>query len=159
MSLHFLEKRGPNGKWIEDNDNPYRRMVMEGRVGYFDLLVRLHGAEARWELVGPFEKSLANLQADATKTKRVEGRPAGDVGVGARSHGHVWQPLAGRHRVAGGQRPVPERQLPRNCGRAQCHLEAAGASLQRGTTEQIEGAWGAALPPPWVNWVNASQRQ
>ena len=41
-------------------------------MGYFDLLVRLHGAEARWELVGPFEKSLANLQADATKAKTVE---------------------------------------------------------------------------------------
>ena len=72
ISLHFLEKRGPNGKWIEDKDNPHRRMVMEGRMGYFDLLVRLHGAEARWELVGPFEKSLANLQADATKAKTVE---------------------------------------------------------------------------------------
>ena len=72
ISLHFLEKRGPNGKWIEDKDNPHRRMVMEGRMGYFDLLVRLHGAEARWELVGPFEKSLANLQADVTKAKTVE---------------------------------------------------------------------------------------
>ena len=72
ISLHFLEKRGPNGKWIEDKDNPHRRMVMEGRMGYFDLLVRLHGAEARWELVGPFDKSLANLQADANKAKTVE---------------------------------------------------------------------------------------
>ena len=72
ICLHFLEKRGPNGKWIEDKDNPHRRMVIQGRMGYFDLLVRLHGAEARWELVGPFEKSLANLQADATKAKTVE---------------------------------------------------------------------------------------
>ena len=41
-------------------------------MGYFDLLVRLHGAEALWELVGPFDKSLANLQADATKAKTME---------------------------------------------------------------------------------------
>ena len=41
-------------------------------MGYFDLLVRLHGAEARWELVGPFEKSLANIQADRSKAQTIE---------------------------------------------------------------------------------------
>jgi len=69
ISLHFLEKRSPNGKWAEDKENPHRRMVMEGRMGYWDLLVRLHGAEARWEVIGPFEKSLANLQADDSKAE------------------------------------------------------------------------------------------
>ena len=69
INLHFLEKRSPNGKWAEDKENPHRRMVMEGRMGYWDLLVRLHGAEARWEVIGPFEKSLANLQADDSKAE------------------------------------------------------------------------------------------
>ena len=72
ISLHFLEKRSPNGKWGEDKENPHRRMVIEGRMGYWDLLVRLHGAEARWELIGPFEKSLANLQADASKEETIQ---------------------------------------------------------------------------------------
>ena len=72
ISLHFLEKRSPNGKWGEDKKNPHRRMVMEGRMGYWDLLVRLHGAEARWEVIGPFEKSLANLQADASKAETIK---------------------------------------------------------------------------------------
>ena len=72
ISLHFLEKRSPNGKWGEDKENPHRRMVMEGRMGYWDLLVRLHGAEARWEVIGPFEKSLANLQADASKAETIQ---------------------------------------------------------------------------------------
>ena len=44
---------------------------------YWELLVRLHGAEARWEVVGPFEESLANLQADASKAKVLEGLTEG----------------------------------------------------------------------------------
>jgi hypothetical protein len=72
ISLHFLEKRSPNGKWGEDKENPHRRMVMEGRMGYWDLLVRLHGSQARWEVIGPFEKSLANLQADDSKAETIE---------------------------------------------------------------------------------------
>ena len=52
-------------------------MVMEGRMGYWELLVRLIGAEARWEVVGPFEESLANLQADDSKTAVLEGLTKG----------------------------------------------------------------------------------
>jgi hypothetical protein len=72
LSLHFLEKRAPNGRWVEDKDNPHRRMVMEGRMGYWELLVRLNGAEARWEVVGPFEEALANLQADESKAEKID---------------------------------------------------------------------------------------
>ena len=72
ISIHFLEKRLSNGKWGEDKENPHRRLVMEGRMGYWDLLVRLHGADARWEVIGPFEKSLANLQADASKAETIQ---------------------------------------------------------------------------------------
>lgn len=67
LSLNFLEKKAPNGRWVEDKKNPHRRMVMEGRMGCWELLVRLNGAEARWEVVGPYEEALANLQADASK--------------------------------------------------------------------------------------------
>ena len=38
-------------------------------------------------------------------------------------------------------------------------LEAAGTSPPQGVVEPFEGAWGVALPPLWVNWVNTSQRQ
>jgi hypothetical protein len=72
LSLHFLEKRSPNGRWVEDKENPHRRMVMEGRMGYWELLVRLSGAEARWEVIGPYEESLANLQADSSKAEVLE---------------------------------------------------------------------------------------
>jgi hypothetical protein len=72
LSLHFLEKRSPNGRWVEDKENPHRRMVMEGRMGYWELLVRLSGAEARWEVIGPYEESLANLQADSSKAEALE---------------------------------------------------------------------------------------
>ena len=45
-SLNFLEKRASNGRWVEDKENPPRRMLMEGRMSYRELIVRLHGAEA-----------------------------------------------------------------------------------------------------------------
>ena len=47
-------------------------MVMEGRMGYWELLVRLNGAEARWEVIGPYEESLANLQADDSKAEKID---------------------------------------------------------------------------------------
>ena len=47
-------------------------MVMEGRMGYWELLVRLHGVEARWEVIGPYEESLANLQADDSKAEKID---------------------------------------------------------------------------------------
>ena len=72
LSLNFLEKRAPNGRWVEDKQNPHRRMVMEGRMGYWELLVRLNGAEARWEVIGPYEESLANLQADDSKAEKID---------------------------------------------------------------------------------------
>ena len=74
-SLNFLEKRASNGRWVEDKENPPRRIVMEGRMGYWELLVRLHGAEARWEVIGPYEESLANLQADDSKRGFWRGSP------------------------------------------------------------------------------------
>ena len=72
LSLNFLEKRASNGKWVEDKQNPHRRMVMEGRMGYWELLVRLNGAETRWEVIGPYEESLANLQADDSKAEKID---------------------------------------------------------------------------------------
>ena len=72
LSLNFLEKRASNGRWVEDKQNPHRRMVMEGRMGYWELLVRLNGAEARWEVIGPYEESLANLQADDSKAEKID---------------------------------------------------------------------------------------
>ena len=77
LSLNFLEKRASNGRWVEDKQNPHRRMVMEGRMGYWELLVRLNGAEARWEVIGPYEESLANLQADDAKAGVLEGLTKG----------------------------------------------------------------------------------
>ena len=77
LSLNFLEKRAPNGRWVEDKQNPHRRMVMEGRMGYWELLVRLNGAEARWKVIGPYEESLANLQADDAKAGVLEGLTQG----------------------------------------------------------------------------------
>ena len=76
-SLNLLEKRASNGRWVEDKENPPRRIVMEGRMGYWELLVRLHGAEARWEVIGPYEESLANLQADDSKAGVLEGLTTG----------------------------------------------------------------------------------
>ena len=72
LSLNFLEKKAPNGRWVEDKKNPHRRMVMEGRMGYWELLVRLNGVEARWEVVGPYEEALANLQADGSKAETID---------------------------------------------------------------------------------------
>ena len=46
-------------------------------MGYWELLVRLHGAEARWEVIGPYEESLANLQADDAKAGVLEGLTKG----------------------------------------------------------------------------------
>ena len=40
--------RSPNWKNAHPLQVSSRRMVMEGRMGYWDLLVRLNGAEARW---------------------------------------------------------------------------------------------------------------
>ena len=70
LSLNFLGKRASNGRWVADKENPHRRMVMEGRMGYWELLVRLHGAEARWEVIGPYEEALANLQAKRNPRRR-----------------------------------------------------------------------------------------
>ena len=41
-------------------------------MGYWELLVRLNGAEARWEVIGPYEESLANLQADDSKAEKID---------------------------------------------------------------------------------------
>ena len=34
--------------------------------------IRLNGAEARWEVIGSYEESLANLQADDSKAEKID---------------------------------------------------------------------------------------
>ena len=63
ISLHFLEKKDPsgNGKWVADKDNPYRRMVVEGRAPYRDLLVKLDGEAGVWTCHGDYSSGLSQL--------------------------------------------------------------------------------------------------
>ena len=74
VSLHFLERRDPsgNGKWVADKENNHRRLVVEGRAPYRDLLVRLHGLAGRWEVVGDYIPSLAELQSDDAKGSAIQ---------------------------------------------------------------------------------------
>jgi hypothetical protein len=72
-----LEKKAPNGRWVEDKKNPHRRMVMEGRMGYWELLVRLNGVEARWEVIGPFEERSPTFRQTASKAGVLEGLTKG----------------------------------------------------------------------------------
>ena len=69
ISLHFLERRDPsgNGKWVADKENNHRRMVVEGRAPYRDLLVQLHGESGQWEVIGDYIPALAELQSDDKK--------------------------------------------------------------------------------------------
>jgi len=63
VSLHFLERKDPsgNGKWVADKDNPYRRMVVEGRAPYRDLLVKLDGEAGVWTCHGDYSSGLSQL--------------------------------------------------------------------------------------------------
>lgn len=64
ISIHFIEKKDPRtNKWVADKETPYRRVVVEGRMPYQDLLVGFDGEAGTWNVIGKFEQSLAELQS------------------------------------------------------------------------------------------------
>ena len=74
ISLHFMEKRCPMKKiWIADKDNPHRRMVVEGRAPFQDLLIRGDWAAGTFEVIGEYQKAIAQLLADEGKARAVDG--------------------------------------------------------------------------------------
>lgn len=74
ISLHFLERKCPSGsgRWVADKENPHRRMVVEGRAPFRDLLVKLDAPAGTWELMGDFSKAIAALTADDHKAGTLE---------------------------------------------------------------------------------------
>jgi hypothetical protein len=73
ISLHFIDKKDPRtGRWVPDKETPYRRMVIEGRMPYRDLLVELDGAAGTWKVIGNFEQSLAELQTTEGKDQIIK---------------------------------------------------------------------------------------
>lgn len=74
ISLHFLEKRDPqgNGKWVPDKDNPHRRLVFEGRGPYQDLLIRGNWQQGTFSVLGDFTKELAALTADDRRVEALD---------------------------------------------------------------------------------------
>ncbi|WP_114992919.1 AAA family ATPase [Synechococcus sp. UW179A] len=95
ISLHFLEKKSATGsnKWVSDKENPHRRLVFEGRGPYVDMLVRLDGAAGTWEVIGKFDRALAELQSDDQKSESIGGLTEGQrqtlEWVGAASE--IWK--------------------------------------------------------------------
>ena len=74
ISLHFMEKRCPMKKvWIADKDNPHRRMVVEGRAPFQDLLIRGDFERGTFEVVGEYQKAIAELLADERQAETVQG--------------------------------------------------------------------------------------
>jgi hypothetical protein len=74
ISLHFMEKRCPMKKiWIADKDNPHRRMVVEGRAPFQDLLIRGDWAAGTFKVIGEYQKAIAQLLADEGKARAVDG--------------------------------------------------------------------------------------
>ncbi len=74
ISLHFIEKRCPLKKvWIADKENPHRRMVVEGRAPFQDLLIRGDFERGTFEVVGDYQKAVAELLADEMQAEKVEG--------------------------------------------------------------------------------------
>ncbi len=73
ISLHFMERRCPLKKvWIADKDNPHRRMVVEGRAPFQDLLIRGDFERGTFEVVGEYQKAIAELLADERQAEKVE---------------------------------------------------------------------------------------
>ncbi len=74
ISLHFLQTKDPQtGKRIADKDNPHRRMVVEGRGPYQDLLIRGDWPQGTFKVLGEFQKELASLTADDRKAAVIDG--------------------------------------------------------------------------------------
>ncbi len=74
ISLHFMEKRCPMKKvWIADKENPHRRMVVEGRAPFQDLLIRGDFERGTFEVVGDYQKAVAELLVDEMQAEKVEG--------------------------------------------------------------------------------------
>lgn len=74
ISLHFMEKRCPLKKvWIADKENPHRRMVVEGRAPFQDLLIRGDFERGTFEVVGDYQKAIAELLADEKQAQKVGG--------------------------------------------------------------------------------------
>jgi hypothetical protein len=74
ISLHFIEKRCPMKKiWIADKDNPHRRMVVEGRAPFQDLLIRGDWADGTFKVIGEYQKAIAELLADEGKAQALDG--------------------------------------------------------------------------------------
>ena len=72
MSLHFIEKKDPRtGRWLPDKEAPYRRLVIEGRMPYQDLLVGFEGAAGTWNVIGKFEQSMAELQTTEGRAETI----------------------------------------------------------------------------------------
>ncbi|MEB3353266.1 MAG: hypothetical protein VKM34_03405 [Cyanobacteriota bacterium] len=78
ISLHFMEKRCPLRKvWIADKENPHRRMVVEGRAPFHDLLIRGDFERGTFEVVGEYQRAMAELLADERQAEEVEGLTEG----------------------------------------------------------------------------------
>ena len=74
ISLHFMEKRCPLKKvWIADKDNPHRRMVVEGRAPFQDLLIRGDFERGAFEVIGEYQRAMAELLADERQADAVDG--------------------------------------------------------------------------------------
>ena len=102
VSLHFLERKDPsgNGKWVADKDNPYRRMVVEGRAPYRDLLVRLDGEAGVWSCHGDYSSGVSQLaqgqQADELPDLTQDQRKVLDVigtkaGLAVKQIAYEWK--------------------------------------------------------------------
>jgi hypothetical protein len=102
VSLHFLERKDPsgNGKWVADKDNPYRRMVVEGRAPYRDLLVRLDGEAGIWSCHGDYSSGISQLaqgqQADELPDLTQDQRKVLDVigtkaGLAVKQIAYEWK--------------------------------------------------------------------
>ena len=78
ISIHFIEKKDPRtNKWVADKETPYRRVVVEGRMPYQDLLVNFEGEAGTWKVIGKFEQSLAELQSTDGKDEAIGGLTSG----------------------------------------------------------------------------------
>lgn len=74
ISLHLMERKCPQtGRWVEDKDNPHRRMVVEGRGAYQDLLIRGDWEAGTIEVVGEYHRAIAEIVADDRKAAAVDG--------------------------------------------------------------------------------------
>jgi hypothetical protein len=73
ISLHFMERKCPQtGRWVADKENPHRRMVLEGRGAYQDLLIRGDFAAGTFEVIGEYQRAIAEIVADDRKAAALD---------------------------------------------------------------------------------------